>query len=76
MTPYKNLSGRSGVRRFRTGRDFIEVDFGDGIYIYSYASAGKRNVETMKQLAFMGRGLSTYISQFVKTKFASKRVMH
>ena len=50
----------------------IIVQFVHGAkYKYSYASAGKENVEEMKRLAISGKGLSTYISQHVKDRYES-----
>ena len=73
MKRYKDITGRSGVTAYETGPDNICVEFNsDAVYVYTYASAGKRVVERMKKLAVAGKGLSTYISQKVKEKFESK----
>ena len=71
MEIYKNKSGDAGVKTFETGPDFIKVRFRDSskIYKYSYTSPGKEHVEHMKILARQGAGLTTYISQNVKSKF-------
>jgi len=64
MRPYLNLSGNSGVREYEPGPDFIRVQFHSGdLYLYTYESAGRDNVEEMKRLAVAGKGLSTFISQ-------------
>jgi hypothetical protein len=64
MQPYMNLSGDSGVRAYEVGPNFIRVQFQNGDpYRYTYESAGRDNVERMKQLAASGKGLSTFISQ-------------
>jgi hypothetical protein len=64
MQPYGNRSGGSGVRAYEIGPDFIRVQFPRGEpYLYTYESAGRDNVERMKELAASGRGLSTFISQ-------------
>jgi hypothetical protein len=69
----KNNSGTSGVEFYEIENDDIVVQFVDGrIYRYSYASAGKENVEKMKQLAIAGVGLTTYINQYVRDKYESK----
>ncbi|WII73331.1 hypothetical protein QJS83_05540 [Bdellovibrio sp. 22V] len=71
---YKNRSGNSGVVAYETGEDSISVTFVDGkVYVYNYAVTGKDEVETMKRLAQAGRGLSTYISTVVRTRYAQKR---
>ena len=73
MTPYENSAGNSGVIAYTINPDHIAVRFVDGkVYIYSYASAGKRNVEQMKKLAKSGRGLSTFISTTVKNRYEEK----
>lgn len=72
MKPYANRSGNSGVLAYETGSTFIRVKFAGGeVYSYSYHSAGKTRVETMKRLAASGKGLSTYISRYVKDRYES-----
>lgn len=73
MERYLNLSGQSGVVAYEAGNDFILVSFAEGpTYLYTYRSAGKRQIEDMKRLARAGRGLSGYISQHVKDRYAKK----
>jgi hypothetical protein len=73
MERYKNLSGDSGVVAYEIGPDFIKVRFSDGaVYVYDYASAGRHNIEQMKQLAGKGRGLSSFISTTVRQAFVRK----
>jgi hypothetical protein len=74
MEQYKhNNSGTSGVEFYEIENDDIIVQFVNGkIYRYTYESAGKENVEKMKQLAISGVGLTTYIDQYVKDKYESK----
>ena len=70
MKNYANLSNDSGVLAYEYGKDWIRVLFlGHEPYHYSYRSAGKHHVETMKNLADSGKGLSTYISQHVKDQY-------
>jgi hypothetical protein len=74
MKRYSDLSGTSGVRAYAIAEQAITVQFADGgIYVYSYASAGRERVDEMKRCALAGRGLSTYISQQVGPAYASKR---
>jgi hypothetical protein len=40
---------------------------------FTYASAGRDNVEHMKSLAVAGRGLNSYINTHVKHRYASQR---
>lgn len=71
MTPYKNLSGNSGVEAYEIGPDFIRVQFRktSKTYLYTHASAGASNIEEMKVLAEAGQGLSGFISQNVRDDF-------
>ena len=73
MTPYKNLSGTSGVRAYAIGKDHIDVEFTDGgTYRYSYRAPGRSQVEKMKILAEEGRGLATYVNKYVRDNFERK----
>lgn len=69
----KNNSGTSGVEFYEIENEDIVVQYVDGrIYRYTYASAGKENIEKMKQLAIAGVGLTTYINQYVKNNYESR----
>lgn len=73
MEPYKNLAQNSGVVAYEAGPDYIAVAFQDGgIYRYDYEKPGPDPTEDMKSLAEAGRGLSTYISQFIRDNYARK----
>jgi len=73
MQRYKNLGGNSGVRAFEIGPTSILVEFRGGtLYLYTGASAGQDNLETMKQLAQVGQGLNTFISQVVRKRYEAK----
>lgn len=81
MIPYKNLSGRSSVDKFDgkiviaygAGKDYIRVKFNTGaIYKYTYQSAGRENVETMKILAEQGIGLNSFIKLNVDKMYETK----
>ena len=51
----------------------ITVRFSDGTdYRYTYASAGREQVEQMKRFARAGRGLSSFIAQHVREGYAGK----
>jgi len=43
------------------------------VYLYTNAVTGERHVAEMKKLAAKGKGLSTYISQHVKDRYAEKQ---
>jgi len=68
MIRYKNISRNSGVKAYSIREDHIKVRFAGSteIYTYSYRKAGKSHVENMKSLAEKGKGLSTYISKYVR----------
>lgn len=73
MEMYKNLGGNSGVAAYGVGGDSITVQFNDGaVYLYSYASAGNHNIETMKKLAAAGQGLNSFIMKYVRKSYAAK----
>ena len=74
MEVYKNRSRKSSVYAFVIGDDFIAVQFKTNgtVYRYSYAKAGRQNVETMKRLARLGLGLNTYIKRSVNNSFDPK----
>ena len=69
------MSGDSGVLAYEFMDDGIKIQFSNGdIYTYTNESIGRHNIETMKQFAVRGRGLSTFISTTpeVRYGYASK----
>lgn len=73
MERYRNLGGDSGVTAYEIGTNYIKVQFSDGaVYLYNYQSAGNTHIERMKELAVAGRGLNSYINQFVRKGYASR----
>ena len=73
MQRYKNLSGESGVLAYEIGDRAITVRFSGGErYLYTDQSAGADNIAEMQRLATLGSGLSTFISQVVKDRYARK----
>ena len=73
MTVYRNLSGNSGVTEYEIGEGSIIVTFKGGKrYLYNSLTPGQREVDEMARRAKSGRGLSTYITQVVKTRYAAK----
>ncbi len=73
MEEYKNLAGDSGVVRYEIGVDFIRVQFSNNtIYLYTYTSAGRNNIERMKKLAQDGKGLNTFINKNVRKAYARR----
>jgi hypothetical protein len=75
MKTYKNLSGRSGVLAYETGKTYIKIKFAgeSGIYTYNYERPGRVLVEQMKNLALKGQGLSDFILEKVGVNFASNK---
>jgi hypothetical protein len=73
VEPYRHLDGDTGVTYYESGSDFIRVQFRNGAtYVYDHTRPGSDHVERMKALAHAGKGLSTYISQFVRASFARR----
>ena len=70
---YLNLSRNSGVTNYELGSGSIAVEFKDGsAYLYTDSSAGEEHIRRLQALAIAGRGLNSYISRFVKRRYASK----
>lgn len=73
MEHYANIDNDSGVIGYEIGTDFIRVYFSTGaIYLYTYSSAGRLNIENMKNLAMSGEGLNSYINQYVRKGYFRK----
>ena len=73
MQRYRDVAGESGIVAYEFGKNYIRVQFKEGgTYRYTYRSTGSRNVERMKLLATCGVGLTTYINQYVKERYAEK----
>ena len=75
MTPYKNLSGHSGVVAYAITAAAIHSRFREGDepnYLYAAAGVGRANLEALKRLAQAGRGLSTFISRTVRDDYTRR----
>lgn len=73
MQRYKDRSGKSGVVAYDIDAGSITIQFSGGDrYLYTEDSAGSANIARMQQLAQMGRGLSTFISQTIRSRYARK----
>lgn len=73
MQAYKNTSGKGGIKAYEIGEDCITIAFNDGgVYLYDYTAPGKQHVAHMKKLADKGSGLTTYINQHVRERYAKK----
>jgi len=68
MVLYRDIDGDSGVYSYEFGEDYIDIQFKGAhrVYRYSYQSAGRDNVQTMKRLAQSGDGLNSFINRNVK----------
>lgn len=72
MMHYKNLNGNSSILEYEIGADFIDIIYQDSMYHFTYASAGKNNIEQMKLLAKQGYGLNSYLLRHCPKDFAYK----
>jgi uncharacterized protein YigE (DUF2233 family) len=75
MTPYRDLSGTSGIAAFAIKPESIHVRFKHSDtpnYLYDFATTGKQHVEAMQALALAGHGLSTYIARHVQDRYARR----
>lgn len=71
MEPYRNCSGHSGVVGYEAREDGIVVCFiGGQCYLYDRNRPGPEHVANMLELAAAGEGLATYISRFVRERYA------
>jgi hypothetical protein len=70
---YRNLGGNSGITAYKIEDDSIEVEFrGQSVYLYNYQKPGQKDVENMKKLAVSGQGLNSYISKYVRDRYARR----
>jgi hypothetical protein len=73
MQPYGDHSRQHGVIAFEIGPESIDVEFTSGwVYRFTHDRPGALRVTRMKELALSGRGLSTFISKYVKNRYAEK----
>ncbi len=73
MPPYPSRSRNPGVIAFNLGENSIELEFRDGSrYLYNAARPGPESVATMRQLALAGAGLTTFVNQNVRDRYAAK----
>jgi hypothetical protein len=57
VTPYKNLSGDSGIASYEIGADFIKVGFRSGpLYLYTYQTRGTQYYRTDESSSEGGPG--------------------
>ena len=72
--PYKSSSPKSGVVSYEILDSAIILEFrgGKSRYVYDASSPGAQHVAKMIELAAAGKGLSTYVSQHVRERYARK----
>jgi len=70
MTPYDNgITNAKGIMAFKIGDDFIILKFRGFLgliytHTYTYISAGKETVESMKRRALSSHGLNSFLTQY------------
>lgn len=73
MELYKNMTGKSTIRKYEAGIDYLIVEFEDGTtYKYNMVRPGTKQLNEMIQLARTGSGLDRYINEHVKDNYAVK----
>ena len=65
MTPYLNLSLKSGILEYEIGKDYVRIRFkhNDKIYRYFGDKIGEFKLSEMKRFAMQGSGLGAYINK-------------
>ena len=70
---YANRGGNAGVVAYRAGDGFLELEFREGWrYRYDEATTGAADVAAMTLLAARGQGLTTFVSQHVRLRYARR----
>ena len=70
---YANGNSNSGIKQYKEGEGWIEVQFTDGsVYKYDNESTGESKIKLMKILAEVGKGLNSYINVHVRTAYAER----
>jgi hypothetical protein len=72
MQRYKNLSGELCVVAYEISDTSITIKFRGGeSYLYTQESAGRAELAEMQRRARAGQGLSTFISQVIRNRYAA-----
>lgn len=75
MNQYGNVSGRSNVKFYKYGDDWILVQFSEeSYYLYTLKSIPVEQLTEMKYLADSGTGLNKYISKQIRINYAARHV--
>jgi hypothetical protein len=73
MERYRNRSGNSGIAAYEIRAAAIVLRFnGGGTYLYDRSAPGADHVAAMQRLARAGEGLTTYVNQQVRGKYADR----
>jgi hypothetical protein len=65
----------TGVTAYEVGGDFIRLRFRDGKqYLYDDVHPGPQHIAQMKVLAKSGRGLTTYVNQYVRGDYRRREL--
>jgi hypothetical protein len=72
-TSYRNLSGDAGIVDYELLEDSLILTFKGGErYLYTEKSVGQANLDAMRHLAVSGRGLTTFVNQHIRSRYAKK----
>ncbi|HEY6986652.1 MAG TPA: hypothetical protein VH375_11260 [Rhodanobacteraceae bacterium] len=70
---HEDRTRKSGVVAYEIHDDAIDIEFASGdVYRYDETTPGPVDVELMKRFARAGRGLTSYISKYVRDRYAEK----
>ena len=74
MVNYRGKNPRAGVNTVEILPHAIILEFKDrkDRYLYDGNTPGLDHVSTMKSLALIGNGLTTYVNKYVREKLCSK----
>ncbi|QEM42115.1 hypothetical protein [Pseudomonas phage vB_PaeM_PS119XW] len=75
MWTYYNRSGRSNVKSYKYGPDWMLVEFGGEVfYLYTLKSITEIQLQDMKYFADGGAGLNSYISKVIRGGYVAKNI--
>ena len=72
--PYKSRNPNAGITTYELTDTAIILEFADAKhrYLYDEQVPGPTHVAAMKRLAADGKGLTTYVNQHVRERYARK----
>ena len=75
MWTYFNRSGRSNIKAYKYGPDWILIEFGGEVYyLYTIKSVTRVQLDDMKHFADGGSGLNSYINKNVRGGYVAKNI--